>query len=90
MGSAIRHSLRPGHVHERTGPRSVSAQVKTIVEVEDEIRGNYLTISTPMKLSDSEPEVTRAPLLGEHTDEVLKELGYSVADIAKFRENKAI
>lgn len=65
-------------------------KVKTIVEVEDEIRGNYLTISTPMKLSDSEPEVTRAPLLGEHTDEVLKELGYSDADIAKFRENKAI
>lgn len=65
-------------------------KVKTIVEVKDEIRGNYLTIGTPMKLSDSEPEITRAPLLGEHTEEVLKELGYSDADIAKFRVTKTI
>ncbi|EEO27370.1 formyl-CoA transferase [Oxalobacter paraformigenes] len=65
-------------------------KVKTIVEVKDEIRGNYLTIGTPMKLSDSEPEITRAPLLGEHTEEVLKELGYSDADIAKFRDTKTI
>jgi hypothetical protein len=31
-----------------------------------------------------------APLLGEHNDEVLKELGYSDGEIAKLREDKVI
>ena len=34
--------------------------------------------------------VTRAPLLGEHTEEVLKELGYSANDVALLREERVI
>jgi formyl-CoA transferase len=34
--------------------------------------------------------VTRAPLLGEHTDEVLAELGYGEQDIAALRAQKVI
>ncbi|WP_407530676.1 formyl-CoA transferase [Methylobacterium oryzisoli] len=50
----------------------------TIVEVEHPVRGNYLTVGNPIKLSDSPTEVTRSPLLGEHTDEVLRKvLSYS-------------
>jgi len=41
-------------------------------------------------MSDSITEVTRSPLLGEHTDEVLVQLGYSVADIGALREAKVI
>ena len=48
----------------------------TIVEVDHPVRGKYLTVGNPIKLSDSPTEVTRSPLLGEHTDEVLAELGY--------------
>ena len=48
-----------------------------IVEVDHPTRGKYLTVGNPIKLSDSPTEVTRSPLLGEHTDEVLAELGYS-------------
>ena len=47
----------------------------TVVEVDHPVRGKYLTVGNPIKLSDSPTEVTRSPLLGEHTDEVLAQLG---------------
>ena len=45
----------------------------TIVEVDHPERGKYLTVGNPIKLSDSPAKVERSPLLGEHTDEILKE-----------------
>jgi len=66
-------------------------KLKTIVEVDHPDRGGkYLTIGSPIKFSDADIEVTRSPLLGEHTDEILKELGYSDADINRIREAKAL
>jgi formyl-CoA transferase len=62
----------------------------TIVEVDHPQRGKYLTVGNPIKMSDSPTEVTRSPLLGEHTNEVLAELGYSEADIAALRSKKVI
>jgi len=62
----------------------------TIVEVEHPKRGKYLTVGNPIKLSDSPTVVKRSPLLGEHTDEVLTELGYSTQDIEGFRTSKVI
>ena len=63
----------------------------TIVEVDHPERGKYLTVGCPIKLSDSEVEVTRSPLLGEHTDEILAEvLDYSAEEIAEIRESGAI
>jgi len=44
----------------------------TIVEVDHPERGKYLTIGNPIKLSDSPADVVRSPLLGEHTEEILK------------------
>ena len=43
----------------------------TVVEVDHPTRGKYLTVGNPIKMSDSPTDVTRSPLLGEHTDEVL-------------------
>lgn len=62
----------------------------TIVEVDHPKRGKYLTVGNPIKLSDSLTEVKRSPLLGEHTEEVLAELGYAAADIAALRTKKVV
>ena len=54
----------------------------TMVKVDHPERGEYLSVGCPIKLSDSEVEVTRSPLLGEHTTEVLEQvLGYSGDDL---------
>ena len=45
----------------------------TVVEVDHPVRGKYLTVGNPIKLSDSPAVVKRSPLLGEHTEEILKE-----------------
>src|SRR5437867_809446 len=62
----------------------------TLVEVDHPTRGKYLTVGNPIKMSDSPTEVTRSPLLGEHTDEVLAQLGYSQDDIATLRKERVI
>lgn len=62
----------------------------TIVEVDHKVRGKYLTVGSPIKFSDMKVEVTGSPLLGEHTDQVLAELGYSKEKIAQMHEAKAV
>jgi formyl-CoA transferase len=62
----------------------------TVVEVDHPTRGKYLSVGNPIKLSDSPSEVTRSPLLGEHTDEVLTELGYTPDKVANLRAERAI
>ena len=62
----------------------------TVVEVDHPERGKYLTVGNPIKLSDSPTDVQRSPLLGEHTDEVLTEIGLSGAEIAAAKEENAV
>ncbi len=56
-------------------------QSGTIVEVDHPTRGKYLTVGNPIKLSDSETVVERSPLLGEHTEKILR-------DFLKFDERR--
>ncbi len=63
----------------------------TVVEVDHPVRGAYLTVGNPIKLSDSQTEVVRSPLLGEHTDEILAQvLGYSDAERADILASGAL
>jgi len=62
----------------------------TIVEIDHPTRGKYLSVGNPIKMSDSITEVKRSPLLGEHTDEVLTELGLSADEIAALRAEHVI
>jgi formyl-CoA transferase len=62
----------------------------TIVEVDHPTRGKYLTVGNPIKLSDSATEISRSPLLGEHTDEILREvLGFDEREIEEIRTSGA-
>ena len=62
----------------------------TIVEVDHPTRGRYLTVGNPIKMSDSPTEVTRSPLLGEHTEEVLRAARLQRDDVAMLREERVI
>jgi formyl-CoA transferase len=62
----------------------------TVVEVDHPKRGKYLTVGNPIKMSDSPTEVKRSPLLGEHTDQVLTELGFTAEEVKALRVKKVI
>jgi formyl-CoA transferase len=61
-----------------------------IVEVEHPVRGRYLTVGNPIKLSASPTTIGPAPLLGQHRREILNELGYSDADVEALAKDGAI
>src|SRR5277367_1364153 len=62
-----------------------------IVDVEYPTRGTYQTVGCPVKLSDSPAEVTRPPLLGEHTAEVLSALcGVTADEVQKLRSQGVV
>ena len=62
-----------------------------IVDVEYPTRGTYQTVGCPVKLSDSPAEVTRPPLLGEHTAEVLETLcGVNADEVRKLRSQGVV
>ncbi|MCH7937067.1 MAG: formyl-CoA transferase [Proteobacteria bacterium] len=63
----------------------------TVVEVDHPERGKYLTVGNPIKLSDSPSDVERSPLMGEHTEEILRDVvGLSDQEINDAREEGAI
>ena len=63
----------------------------TVVEVDHPARGKYLSVGNPIKLSESPSDVERSPLLGEHTDEILKDVvGLSDEEIKNAREEGAV
>jgi formyl-CoA transferase len=63
----------------------------TVVEVDHPVRGKYLSVGNPIKMSDSITQVERSPLLGEHTDEILtKVLGFKANEVAEIKNSGAL
>ena len=62
-----------------------------MVETDHPTLGRTRMLGSPIKMSGTPPDVTRrAPLLGEHTDEVLRDAGYTSEEIAALRAGNAI
>jgi formyl-CoA transferase len=58
-----------------------------VVEVPHPERGSFVNVGCPLKLSDSPVEVRRSPLLGEHTEEIVRDvLGYKDEHIENLRD----
>ena len=57
------------------------------VELEDEKRGKWWNVGMPIKLSASPAKIERAPFLGEHNDDVLKNvLGYDETKVSAMKD----
>ena len=63
----------------------------TLVRVPHPTRGEYITVGNPIKLSDSPAEVVRSPLLGEHTQEILRDvLGFTDSQVEEIEGSGAL
>ncbi|MBI4183179.1 MAG: CoA transferase [Proteobacteria bacterium] len=79
--------LSIGEMH--SDPQTVARNM--FVEVEHSKVGRVKTLGSPIKMSKTPPNVRRAaPYLGEHTREVLSEIGYSAAEIERLAKDKVV
>ena len=64
---------------------------KYVVDFDHPVFGKIKQVNCPVKFSDSETGIKKeAPELGQHTEEVLLEFGYTWDDISRLREEGAI
>ena len=73
--------LRDPHLRERG----------TVFDLEHPTRGRFSMIGCPLRLSDSPIETSRAPLFGEHTEDVLTTLaGYTADEVRRLRDTGVV
>ncbi len=74
-------------IADTTSDPHIAGAREMFVEVEHPVAGKMRLTGSHIKFSRAKASVrTLAPLLGQHTDEVLFEIGYSAADVAAMRE----
>ena len=66
-------------------------ETETLVPLGHESFENLMTINSPFRIEEEEKvEFSRAPKVGEHTKEVLKEMGFKDTDLEELKNNKSI
>jgi len=70
--------------HPQTAAREM------LLKMPHPVLGEFQTTGLAVKLGDTPGKITRPPLVGEHTDEVLLAHGYSADDLARLRAEGAI
>lgn len=71
--------------HEHTLARGM------VKEMDHEACGPIKMVNTPVKYSESEPSIRSVPpMLGQHTDEVLRDIGMSESQIAALKAEGAV
>ena len=76
---------------EEASNSKTSRERGMIVEMEHHQWGKYLQLGIPCKFSETPGNIrTHAPELGEHTDEILSDLGFSPEEIEQLRTKKVI
>jgi crotonobetainyl-CoA:carnitine CoA-transferase CaiB-like acyl-CoA transferase len=88
-----RHDIPCGPINDYAqvfaDPQVVAREM--VVETDHPTLGRLRTLGSPIKMSATPPDVSRrAPLLGEHTDEVLRETGFSDLEIATLRQSGVV
>src|SRR2546427_272489 len=92
-------TLRDGKPLGRTGNRSATGgcanphlrERGVVYDIDHPTRGRFSVIGCPVRLSDSPFSPTRAPLMGEHTEAVLTNLGgFSADEVRALREKRVI
>ncbi|WP_336204646.1 formyl-CoA transferase [Nonomuraea sp. LPB2021202275-12-8] len=61
-----------------------------VVTVDHPERGEFVTVGSPLQLSDSPVDITTPPLLGEHNQEIYGPLGVSADELAELKTNGVI
>ncbi|MBI4083256.1 MAG: CoA transferase [Candidatus Lambdaproteobacteria bacterium] len=60
-------------------------------DLDDPVHGRFTTLAAPFNLSEGLPAPTRsAPQIGQHTDDVLREIGYDEARVRHLRERRVV
>ncbi|MEV4474368.1 MULTISPECIES: formyl-CoA transferase [Nonomuraea] len=61
-----------------------------VVTVDHPERGEFVTVGSPLQLSDSPVDVRTPPLLGEHNQEIYRQIGVSAEELAELKTNGVI
>ncbi|CAD0014672.1 unnamed protein product [Aureobasidium pullulans] len=78
------------HTNTPISPKTVLAR-NMVHEIDHPTCGPIKLVNTPVKFSESAPSIrTAPPTLGQHTREVLMQLGYSEKQVEKFRDSGVV